>query len=133
MGSPDFDLPFESVRGLLLDLARERALNPLLDLVVQRLAEHPDVALARVWLVGEGDICPTCPMRDECLQRVPCLHLAASVGRIDGALLDDLLPSLEVDFYLCGPIGLMATLQTQLEARGVPSNQIYTESFGPVS
>jgi len=81
MGSPGFDLPFESVRGLLLDLARERALDPLLDLVVQRLAEHPDVALARIWLIGEGDICPTCPMRDECLQRVPCLHLAASAGR----------------------------------------------------
>jgi len=56
-----------------------------------------------------------------------------SVGRIDGALLEDLLPSLEVDFYLCGPVGFMATLQTQLEARGVPSNQIHTESFGPVS
>ncbi len=63
MESPAFELPFESVRGLLLDLAHERSLDPLLDLVVQRLAGHPDVALARIWLVREGDICTVCPMR----------------------------------------------------------------------
>lgn len=81
MGSPDFELPFESVRGLLLDLARARSLSPLLDLVVQRLAEHPDVALARIWLVLEGDICSSCPMRDECPQHIPCLHLVVSAGQ----------------------------------------------------
>jgi hypothetical protein len=97
MRSTDFELPFESVRGLLLDLARERALDPLLDLVVQRLAEHPDVALARIWLIRAGDICPTCPLREECPQHVPCLHLVVSAGhpraepeadwsRIDGGL-----------------------------------------------
>jgi transcriptional regulator with GAF, ATPase, and Fis domain len=81
MASPDcFALPFESVRGLLLGLARERALDPLLELIVQRLAEHPDVALARIWLIRPGDICPTCPLRDECPQRVPCLHLVMSAG-----------------------------------------------------
>ena len=81
MDSRDFELPFQSVRGLLLDLARERALDPLLDLVVQRLGEHPQVALARIWLVRPGDICPSCPMRDECPRNVPCLHLAVSAGR----------------------------------------------------
>ena len=69
----------------MLELARERALGPLLDLVVQRLAEHADVALARIWLVREGDICDSCPMRDECPQHVPCLQLVVSAGqsRID--------------------------------------------------
>ena len=71
--SPRFALPFESVRGLLLELAREQSLDPLLDLVVRRLNEHADVALARIWLVREGDICSTCPMRDECPGKVPCL------------------------------------------------------------
>jgi len=80
MGSTDFELPFESVRGLLLVLARERALDPLFELVVQRLAEHPDVALARIWLIRAGDICPTCPLRRECPQHVPCLHLVVSAG-----------------------------------------------------
>ena len=81
MESPAFELPFESVRGLLLDLARERFLAPLLDLVVQRLGEHADVALARIWLVSEGDVCPVCPMRDECPGNVPCLQLVVSAGR----------------------------------------------------
>jgi transcriptional regulator with GAF, ATPase, and Fis domain len=81
MASPRFELPFASVRGLLLDLARERALEPLLALVVERLAEHPDVALARIWLIQPGDICPTCPLRTDCPQHIPCLHLVASAGQ----------------------------------------------------
>ncbi len=80
MEDPVFELPFESVRGLLLELARERSLDPLLDLVVQRLAEHADVALARIWLVREGDICSSCPMQDDCPGNIPCLHLVASAG-----------------------------------------------------
>ena len=81
MDAPSFALPFESVRGLLLDLARERALAPLLDLVVRRIGEHPDVALARIWLIRGGDICPSCPMRESCPENVPCLHLVVSAGR----------------------------------------------------
>ena len=84
MRSSDFGLSFESVRGLLLELARERALDPLLQLIVQRLAEHPDVALARIWLIRPGDICPACPLREDCLQRVPCLHLVTSAGHPRG-------------------------------------------------
>jgi transcriptional regulator with GAF, ATPase, and Fis domain len=76
-----FELPFWSVRGLLLDLARERSLDPLLGLLVRRLAEHPDAALARIWLVRDGDACGSCPMREECPRHVPCLHLVASAGR----------------------------------------------------
>jgi len=56
-----------------------------------------------------------------------------SVGRIDGALLASLVPSLDADFYLCGPRGFMAAIETQLAERGVSSDQIRTESFGPAS
>ncbi len=80
MGSPDFDLPFDAVRGLLLDLARERALEPLLQRIVCELGRHPEVALARVWLIRDGDICDSCPMRADCPRHVPCLHLVASAG-----------------------------------------------------
>jgi transcriptional regulator with GAF, ATPase, and Fis domain len=80
MESSDFGLSFESVRELLLELARERSLDPLLQLIVQRLAEHSEVALARIWLIRPGDICPTCLLRDDCLQGVPCLHLVMSAG-----------------------------------------------------
>src|SRR4051794_41934585 len=42
---------FADPRRLLLEMARERTLPDLLRLVVDRLAESPRVALARIWLV----------------------------------------------------------------------------------
>jgi hypothetical protein len=55
-----------------------------------------------------------------------------SEGRIDGALLASLLPDLDVEFYLCGPVAFMADLQGDLERRGVPPERIHGESFGPL-
>ncbi len=54
-----------------------------------------------------------------------------SRGRINGALLESLVPGLEGDFYLCGPAGFMAGVQDDLEVRGVATERIHTESFGP--
>ncbi len=51
------------------------------------------------------------------------------VGRIDGALLAELLPDLEADFYLCGPLPFLDALHGDLEARGVPAEQIHSERF----
>jgi hypothetical protein len=49
-------------RQLLLDMAQEHSVEALLRLIVDRLAMLPDVALARIWLIGPGDICPVCPI-----------------------------------------------------------------------
>lgn len=54
-----------------------------------------------------------------------------SVGRVDGALLEKLLPDFDAEFHLCGPGGFMAELHAFLDARGVPAERIHTESFGP--
>ncbi len=56
-----------------------------------------------------------------------------SEGRVDGALLEKLVPGLAADFYLCGPSGFMAAIQGQLEARGVGNEHIHSESFGPAA
>jgi transcriptional regulator with GAF, ATPase, and Fis domain len=72
---------FESLKSLLLDMAQERSLDDLLRLTVDRLAEQPHVALARIWLIQPGDICPSCPMLEECPDQTSCLHLVASAGR----------------------------------------------------
>lgn len=48
--------------------------------VVEVLARAEDVALARLWIAGPGDLCGTCAMRAECPNRTRCLHLAASAG-----------------------------------------------------
>jgi len=55
-----------------------------------------------------------------------------SQGRVDGALLARLAPEADANYYLCGPASFMASVQTDLEGRGVPPAQIHTESFGPV-
>jgi ferredoxin-NADP reductase/predicted pyridoxine 5'-phosphate oxidase superfamily flavin-nucleotide-binding protein len=52
-----------------------------------------------------------------------------SAGRVDGALLEKLVPGLDGDFYLCGPTGFMASVQEHLEARGVPAERIRSETF----
>ena len=49
--------------------------------IVRGLAETAGLALARIWLLAPGDICPTCPMRAECPDQTQCLHLVASAGR----------------------------------------------------
>ncbi len=76
----DFRPDLESHKTLLLDMAGQRSLDTLLSLVVRRLAERPPIALVRIWLVGPGDICPTCPMQAECPDQTTCLHLVASAG-----------------------------------------------------
>jgi transcriptional regulator with GAF, ATPase, and Fis domain len=77
----NFDLPIEWAQCLLLDLARERPLDGLLERIVARFAELPDLALARVWVVRPGDSCENCSMRDQCARNIDCLHLVASRGR----------------------------------------------------
>src|SRR3954470_12283203 len=70
-----------SFKDLLLELAQERSLAELLPLVTRRLAEHEDVALARLWLVEPGDLCASCPNAPACADRRACLHLVASAAR----------------------------------------------------
>ena len=49
-------------------------------MIVRGLAEQPGVALARIWLLGSGDLCESCFMRSECRDQAQCLHLVASAG-----------------------------------------------------
>jgi transcriptional regulator with GAF, ATPase, and Fis domain len=72
---------FADPRRLLLEMARERALPDLLRLVVDRLAESPRVALARIWLMRRSEDCDGCVLPAECRDRSACLHLVASAGR----------------------------------------------------
>lgn len=77
----NFDLSVEWAQCLLLDIARERQPDGLLDRIVERFTELPDLALARIWVVRPGDSCADCSMRDHCARNIDCLHLVASRGR----------------------------------------------------
>jgi transcriptional regulator with GAF, ATPase, and Fis domain len=71
----------ELLQSISLAVSQARTVESVLKLIVDGLVEKADFALARIWLMGPGDICATCPMGGECPSRVRCLHLAASAGR----------------------------------------------------
>jgi ferredoxin-NADP reductase len=54
-------------------------------------------------------------------------------GRFGVDLLKRLLPSNNYRFYLCGPGAMMADTVAELEAWGVPEEDIRFEAFGPAS
>jgi ferredoxin-NADP reductase len=54
-----------------------------------------------------------------------------SEGRIDGTLLERILPDLDAEYFLCGPVGFRAGLVADLEARCVAPERIHSEAFGP--
>ncbi len=61
--------------------------NAILDRLATGLIAGADGVLARVWLMGPGDLCQECAMQRECADRARCLHLVKSAGttaRIDG-------------------------------------------------
>lgn len=72
-------MEFESLKRLLLDMAQERSVDALLKMIVWLLAQRPHVALARIWLIGQGD-CPCPESGDACSDTTTCLKLAASAG-----------------------------------------------------
>src|SRR5262245_4248964 len=72
-----------SFQRLLLEVAEERALDAILERLVRGLVDE-GLALARVWLFDAGDICASCPLRQECSDQTRCLHLVADARRLLG-------------------------------------------------
>ncbi|MDR0827680.1 MAG: sigma 54-interacting transcriptional regulator [Desulfovibrio sp.] len=74
-------LGFVKVRQLLLELTNYNAVDDILKLAVNAIADSSHVALARVWLVEDGDICSSCNDLRQCTDKSRCLHLKASAGK----------------------------------------------------
>lgn len=72
------DMNSERLQHLAFSVSGERSLELALDRIVRGLAAEEEVALTRIWLLEPGDICASCPKRDECENQTECLHLAAS-------------------------------------------------------
>ncbi len=70
-----------ALQSLAIAVTEARSVQLVLDRIVPGLAGRPAIALARIWLIGPGDICSACVMRAECPDQSRCLHLAASAGR----------------------------------------------------
>ncbi|MCA9212940.1 MAG: 2Fe-2S iron-sulfur cluster binding domain-containing protein [Planctomycetales bacterium] len=56
-----------------------------------------------------------------------------SQGRVDVALLKSVLPTLRLQYYMCGPPAFLDSLTNDLIAAGVPKQMIHSEAFGAAS
>jgi len=65
---------------LIVEFAHEQSLERLLQRLVTRTVDRPDMACVQVWLVEEGDRCDSCPLRPVCPDQSRCLHLVAGRG-----------------------------------------------------
>jgi transcriptional regulator with GAF, ATPase, and Fis domain len=65
---------------LLLDIAHEQSVEPLLQKLVRGAMKRPDMACVQVWLVDKADRCSVCPQRPKCPEQTCCLHLVAGGG-----------------------------------------------------
>ena len=126
----------KSLQNLVLEMASQRSLEVLLDMIVHRLAEQPDVALARIWLLGPGDLCPICRIREECPDNSVCLHLSATkgtslVGRDEEwSRTDGQLRRLPIGGYRVGRIALTkAPLEISDMSKGPPIPHAVPGSF----
>lgn len=66
---------------LLLEIAQERSVEPILKKLVDFSVERTGFTFSTVWLVQKGDLCATCKYRSECADQSRCLHLVAGRGR----------------------------------------------------
>src|SRR6185295_16637520 len=65
---------------ITLKMTESLCLEEVLRATTQGLIDEFGAALARIWMIGPGDLCKTCSKADICADRLRCLHLVASSG-----------------------------------------------------
>jgi len=96
--------------SLAVAVAAERNFEGVMQTIVEGLASQPGVALARIWVIGPGDICDSCFLREKCGDRTRCLHLAATAGTPLNPLdqdwsLNGFFRRLPMNSYIAGVVG----------------------------
>ncbi|MBF8277843.1 MAG: fhlA 1 [Candidatus Brocadiaceae bacterium] len=71
----------EFFQSIALSVANERSVDVVFRNIVNGLADDLNVVLARIWIIGPGDLCNACPWLKNCPDQTTCLHLAASNGQ----------------------------------------------------
>jgi len=80
--APESREPFdinEAAAQLLLDIAHEQSVETLAEKIVNNA--QPPSDFIQIWLLDNGDRCPSCPFRSLCPDQRRCLHLMAAAGR----------------------------------------------------
>ncbi|MBT4138412.1 MAG: sigma 54-interacting transcriptional regulator, partial [Candidatus Latescibacteria bacterium] len=63
-----------------LKMTSSLELHEVLTSITQGLVDEVDATLARIWLMGPGDLCCECFKVDHCTNQQKCLHLIVSAG-----------------------------------------------------
>ena len=71
-------MDLELLPSIVLEIARERSLDAVLGTIIGVVSRQHGVALARLWLLENGDSCPHCAETDPSPELA--LHLRASAG-----------------------------------------------------
>lgn len=111
---PTSDRRFDPHFGvqLLLEIARERSVDPILKKLVESGVEHTEFVISQVWLIQKGDLCSTCKYRSECADRSRCLHLVAAKSRLPPSPAKALQPYEDLNARMplnYGPLGEAVT------------------------
>jgi len=69
-----------SLDSVSLNMLSNLELTDVLNMTMETLRDTFNAAFARVWLVGEGDLCNSCIYKDICPNKEQCLHLKVTVG-----------------------------------------------------
>jgi len=69
-----------SLDSMTMNMLSNRELNDVLSMTVDALRITFNAAFARIWLVGDGDLCDECMYSDICMNKDKCLHLKVTVG-----------------------------------------------------
>ena len=105
MQAPNPSMNLESLHAIATMVAQQRNVNSVLESIVEALVDSSDLALARIWLTRPGDICDSCPLREECPDRTNCLHLVASAARTQNSESGEEWSRLD-GFYRRMPLGI---------------------------
>lgn len=70
----------KNLERIALKMTSSLDLQEVLSSITQGLVDELDAALARIWLIGPGDLCSECHKVDSCTNRQSCLHLTVSAG-----------------------------------------------------
>jgi nitric oxide dioxygenase len=117
--------------AMLKSLAHQRVATPIFFIHAARNSRHHAFAHEARKIAAE---CANIHLHfryDEPLANDLGSRHCDSTGRIDDQLLSELLPSIETEFYFCGPKPFMAGLLHTLKTLGVADARIHYEFFGP--
>jgi len=100
--------------NVALNMLSNLKLPDVLNIVVEALKNTFNAAFARVWLVGDGDLCPDCIHVDICPNKEKeCLHLKVTVGMYA-----------KDDEYLRVPIGALIVGRIAEERKPLMTNDL---------